>query len=56
MTFNPYGPSDLTREGALKMNEIIKNYDREFQNVCGFDYVEDFQKWMKRFDTLLKQM
>lgn len=53
LSFNPYGPSNLTKKGALKMKEIISSHQNELNNVCGFDYVLDFSDWIRKFEDLL---
>ena len=47
LIFNPYGPFKPTLEGALKLFSIIKNKD--LNEVCGVNYVMDYQKWKIRF-------
>lgn len=48
---NPYGPIKSTMEGAKELNNFIKNKD--INEVCGFNYVMDYQKWETRFLKLI---
>lgn len=48
---NPYGPFKLTKEGAQKLNAFIKN--KELNEVCGVNYVMDYQNWKTRFLKLI---
>ena len=49
---NPYGSLKSTMEGAKKLNKLIGK--REFDTVCGFNYVMDYQIWKREFLKLLK--
>ncbi len=49
---NPYGSKKATREGANKINQIIKK--RELTIVCGYNYVSDYQIWKIQLEDLLK--
>ncbi|MFX1431595.1 MAG: MBL fold metallo-hydrolase [Promethearchaeota archaeon] len=48
---NPYGPFEPTFEGAKELNNIIKN--KELNEVCGVNYVMDYQEWKSRFVKLI---
>ncbi len=48
---NPYGSLQSTKEGAKRLKKIIEK--REFDTVCGFNYVMDYQIWKKEFLKLL---
>ncbi len=50
---NPYGPLQSTADGAKKLKKIIEK--REFNTVCGFNYVMDYQIWKKKFLKLLNK-
>ncbi|MFW9999226.1 MAG: MBL fold metallo-hydrolase [Candidatus Hodarchaeota archaeon] len=49
---NPYSSIQPTIEGAKKLNKIIER--GEFDTVCGFNYVIDYQIWKKQFQKLLE--
>ena len=51
LVLNPYGPEDLTIEGAKKLYSIIEN--RKLEKVCGYNYVMDYNKWISKFVKLL---
>jgi len=48
---NPYGPDELTTDGAKFLWNYIKK--REFEKVCGFNYIMDFNDWIREFVKLL---
>ena len=48
---NPYSQLHTTKEGAMKLKEIIQN--REIEIVCGVNYVIKYQIWKKEFINLL---
>ncbi|MFX1379087.1 MAG: rubredoxin-like domain-containing protein [Promethearchaeota archaeon] len=48
---NPYGPFNLTKEGAQKLIILIKN--KELDEVCGVNYVMDYEKWREKFLKLI---
>ncbi len=50
---NPYGPLQSTMEGAKRLKNIIEK--REFDTVCGFNYVMEYQIWKKKFLKLLNK-
>jgi hypothetical protein len=51
LVLNPYGPRDLTIEGAKKLYNIIKN--SELEKGCGYNYVMEYKKWTSSFIKLL---
>ncbi|MFX0023392.1 MAG: MBL fold metallo-hydrolase [Candidatus Hermodarchaeota archaeon] len=51
LILNPYGPSEATLEGAKKLIISIKNKD--LNEVCGVNYVMDYQEWKIRFLKLI---
>lgn len=51
LILNPYGPSEATLLGAKNMIISIKNKD--LNEVCGVNYVMDYQDWKPRFLKLL---
>ncbi len=51
--FNPFGPRDLTVQGAEEIGKIIE--DRELQWVCGQDYVSGYSEWKPAFDRLIRE-
>ncbi|MBY9020821.1 MAG: MBL fold metallo-hydrolase [Candidatus Lokiarchaeota archaeon] len=51
MKFNPYGPPGKTIEGGKMIKKILEN--RDYQIVCGFDYVVDYSVWMSLLVNLL---
>ncbi|MFW9968979.1 MAG: rubredoxin-like domain-containing protein [Candidatus Odinarchaeota archaeon] len=48
---NPYGPFQQTKKAAQELIILIKNM--ELDEVCGFNYVMDYQKWKKKFLKLI---
>ena len=50
MLYNPFGPAKETRDGGRKLKSIIRN--RKIDLVCGYNYVEDFTNWKKKFNNL----
>lgn len=51
MKFNPYGPRLQTRENAGKIAEIAEK--KEINIVCGYNYVEEYSSWKKKFENLI---
>ncbi len=51
LILNPYGPFEATLEGAKRLIIFIKN--KEINEVCGVNYVMDYQKWKLRFLKLI---
>ncbi|MBD3256109.1 MAG: MBL fold metallo-hydrolase [Candidatus Lokiarchaeota archaeon] len=51
LIFNPYGPVGPTKKGALQLQEIIK--ERTINYVCGYDDIQEYKTWKKKFDSLL---
>jgi hypothetical protein len=49
--FNPYGPKQLSIEGAIKLKKIIEK--RDISIVCGYNYVTEYLSWKKEFLKLL---
>ncbi|MBD3195724.1 MAG: hypothetical protein GF317_11750 [Candidatus Lokiarchaeota archaeon] len=52
MRFNPYGPFNSTREGALRLKKIIDG--KTIDKVCGYDYVINYEEWKDGFNELLR--
>ncbi len=48
---NPYGPIKPTIDGAEKLKNFIEN--KELNEVCGVNYVMDYQKWKTGFLKLI---
>ena len=51
MSFNPYGPSEATRKGGIKLKGILESKD--IKMVCGWIYVEGYDNWKEKFNELL---
>jgi hypothetical protein len=51
LMLNPYGPFEATVEGAKNLIISIKN--KELNEVCGVNYVMDYQAWKPRFLKLI---
>ena len=51
MGLNPFGPEKETVAGLRSMKELIKG--RKINQVCGYNYVIDFDDWNARVDKLL---
>ncbi len=51
MQFNPFGPKEETKDRAKKILEAIAR--RSLKTVCGFNYIADFDPWLKHFKALL---
>ncbi len=49
--FNPFGPREDTLRGALRMREILVG--REIGQVCGYNYVMDYEPWLRGVERLL---
>ena len=53
MRLNPYGPTDKTRTGALKVIDLVA--DRNLETVCGFNYVAEFDIWFHDFVRIVNE-
>jgi len=51
MRFNPYGNTQNTKLGGLKLSKIIESKD--LVKVCGYNYVVDYSEWKKKLDMLI---
>ncbi|MFX1354711.1 MAG: MBL fold metallo-hydrolase, partial [Promethearchaeota archaeon] len=54
MKFNPYGPTEKTKEGALNLNLILNN--NELEKVCGYNYVVKYSYWKEKFNELITRI
>ena len=52
MKFNPYGPQLQTRKNAERISKIAE--EKEITLVCGYNYVEEYPVWQRKFENLLK--
>jgi len=51
MRFNPYGNTQNTKLGGLKLSKIIESKD--LVKVCGYNYLIDYSDWKKKWDMLI---
>ena len=52
MKFNPYGPQLQTRKNAERISKIAD--EKEITLICGYNYVEEYPAWQRKFENLLK--
>jgi len=54
MKFNPYGPAEKTKEGALKLSLILRS--NELEKVCGYNYAVKYSYWKEKFNELITRI